>query len=55
VEISQRAVGEIVMGAMPMPADTSETARLRLLSNHRVAAAIIGAKNAPAANPTRMP
>jgi len=47
--------GEIVMGATPMPADTSETARLRLLSNQVVAAAIIGAKNAPAAAPTRMP
>jgi hypothetical protein len=38
-----------------MPADTSDTARLRLLSNQTVAAAIIGAKNAPAARPTRIP
>ncbi len=38
-----------------MPAETSDTARLRLFSNHNVAAAIIGAKKAPAATPTRMP
>src|SRR4029453_9278364 len=52
--INQRANGEIVIGATPMPAETSDTARLRLLSNHSVAAAIIGAKKAPAARPTRM-
>ena len=46
---------EIVIGATPIPAETSETARLRLLSNQTVAAAIIGAKNAPAARPTRIP
>ncbi len=28
-ETSQAASGDMVMGAMPMPADTSETARLR--------------------------
>jgi len=55
VEISQRANGEIVIGATPMPADTSETARLRFCSNHAVAAAIIGVKKALAARPTRMP
>ena len=38
-----------------MPAETSDTARLRLSSNHAVAAAIMGAKNALAARPTRMP
>src|SRR5262249_53294292 len=41
--ISQRAKGETVIGAPPMPADTRDTARLRLLSNHVVVAAIIGA------------
>src|SRR5258705_492909 len=40
VVISQRANGEIVIGATPIPAETSETARLRLVSNHAVVAAI---------------
>src|SRR5438105_2521161 len=53
-EISQRANGEIVSGATPIPAETSETARLRWVSNQAVAAAIIGAKKALAARPTRM-
>ena len=52
---SQAAKGETVIGATPMPADTSETARLRLVVNHPVVAAIIGAKKEPAASPTRMP
>src|SRR5215472_12725750 len=43
VEINHRANGETVIGATPIPAETNETARLRLLSNHIVAAAIIGA------------
>ena len=34
-----------------MPAETSETARLRRSSNQPVTAAIIGAKTAPAATP----
>jgi hypothetical protein len=55
VEISQRANGDIVMGATPIPAETSDTARLRLVSNHRAAVVIMGAKKAPAAKPTRMP
>src|SRR5678815_4510889 len=38
--ISQRANGEIVSGATPMPAETSETARLRCVSNHAVVAAV---------------
>ncbi len=54
-EISQRANGEIVSGATPIPAETSETERLRWVSNHAVTAAIIGAKKALAARPTRMP
>ena len=36
VEISQRANGEMVIGATPIPAETSETARPRLFSNHAV-------------------
>ncbi len=38
-----------------MPAETSETARLRLASNQTVTVAVIGAKNAPAASPTTTP
>ena len=53
--ISQRANGEIVSGATPMPAETSDTARLRCLSNQAVVSAIIGAKNVLAARPTRIP
>jgi hypothetical protein len=53
--INQRANGEIVIGATPMPAETSDTARLRCVSNHAVVSAIIGAKNVLAARPTRMP
>jgi hypothetical protein len=37
------AVGATVTGATPMPADTSATARLRCLSIHALANAIIGA------------
>ena len=51
VVMSQRANGEIVIGATPMPAETSETARLRCVSNHAVVSAIIGAKNVLAARP----
>ena len=40
---------------MPMPADTSETARLRRVSNQPVTVAIIGAKKALAASPTSTP
>ena len=53
--INQRANGEIVIGATPMPAETSDTARLRCVSNQAVVSAIIGAKNVLAAKPTRMP
>ena len=45
----------MVIGAMPMPADTSETARLRCVSNQPVTHAIIGAKMAAAAPPTNNP
>ena len=47
--------GEIVIGATPMPADTSDTARLRCLSNQPVTVAIIGANTAPAAAPMPQP
>ena len=53
--ISHCANGEIVIGAMPVPADTRETARLRFFSNQPVTVAIIGAKTAPAAMPTNTP
>ncbi len=45
----------MVIGAMPMPAETSETARLRWVSNQPVTQAIIGAKIAAAAPPTTNP
>src|SRR5215470_13975432 len=45
----------MVIGAMPMPADTSETARLRWVSNQPVTVAIIGAKIAAQDAPTRRP
>src|SRR3984957_10586949 len=43
-EISQAASGDMIIGAIPMPAETSETARLRWVSNQPVTHAIIGAK-----------
>jgi len=43
------------MGAIPIPADTSETARLRLVSNQPVTVAIIGAKIAAVDTPTSTP
>ena len=54
-ETSQAASGDIVIGAMPMPADTSDTARLRWVSNQPVTAAIIGAKIAEIEPPTIRP
>src|SRR5260221_8705283 len=54
-EISQAASGDMVIGAMPMPADTSDTARLRWVSNQPVTHAIIGAKIAAVAAPTLSP
>ena len=45
----------MVIGAIPMPAETSDTARLRFFSNQPVTVAIVGAKTAPAAPPTTMP
>ena len=54
-ETSQAAKGDMVIGAMPMPAETSETARLRWVSNQPVTHAIMGAKTAAAATPTSRP
>src|SRR6185312_2030887 len=45
----------MVMGAMPMPAETSDTARLRWVSNQPVTQAIMGAKIAAQASPTTIP
>ena len=45
----------MVSGAMPMPAETSETARLRWVSNQPVTQAIIGAMIAAAEPPTSTP
>src|ERR1700733_6125322 len=55
LETSQAASGAIVIGAMPMPADTSDTARLRWVSNQPVTVAIIGAKIAAVAAPPITP
>src|SRR5580692_11264340 len=54
-EISQAASGDMVIGAMPIPAETSDTARLRWVSNQPVTHAIIGAKMAAQAAPTTRP
>src|ERR1700758_2824953 len=54
-ETSQATIGDIVIGAMPMPAETRDTARLRWVSNQPVTVAIIGAKIAAVAPPTIRP
>src|SRR5580658_2115251 len=51
-ETSQATSGDMVMGAMPMPADTSDTARLRWVSNQPVTVAMVGAKIADVPAPT---
>ena len=45
----------MVIGAIPIPAETSDTARLRCVSNQPVTQAIIGAKIAAVAPPTSSP
>ena len=55
VETSHAAKGAMVIGAMPMPAETSDTARLRCVSNQPVTQAIIGTMIAAALPPTRSP
>src|SRR5947208_13480679 len=54
-ETSQAASGDMVIGAMPMPAETSDTARLRWVAHQPVTQAIIGAKIAAVAQPTNSP
>src|SRR5579883_2330562 len=54
-ETSQATSGDIVIGAIPMPAETSDTARLRWVSNQPVTVAIIGAKIAAVPPPTITP
>src|SRR3954463_11077642 len=55
LETSQAASGAIVIGAMPMPAETNETAKLRWGSNQPGTQAIIGAKIAAMDPPTSTP
>jgi hypothetical protein len=55
LETSQATSGDMVIGAIPMPADTSDTARLRWVSNQPVTQAIKGAKIAAVAAPTSRP
>ncbi len=45
----------MVTGAIPMPADTKDTASERCVVNHPVTVAIIGAKNAATEPPTSTP
>ena len=45
----------MVIGAIPMPAETRDTARLRCVSNQPVTQAIMGAKMAAVAPPTTRP
>ena len=54
-ETSHATSGDIVIGAIPMPAETSDTAKLRWVSNQPVTQAIIGAKIAAVAPPTIRP
>jgi hypothetical protein len=42
-EPSHAASGDMVIGAIPIPADTSDTARLRCVSNQPVTHAMSGA------------
>src|ERR1041385_8663382 len=55
IETSHAASGDMVIGAMPMPAETSDTARLRWVSNQPVTQAIIGAKIAEMLPPMNRP
>ena len=53
--MSSAAKGDMVIGAIPMPADTRDTARLRWVSNQPVTQAIMGANIAAVAPPTIKP
>ena len=52
---SQAASGDMVIGAMPIPAETSETASARCESNQPATVAISGAITAPPPMPSTMP
>ena len=49
------AMGDMVTGASPIPAETRDTARLRCVMNQPVTLAIIGANNAAMAPPANRP
>ena len=49
------ANGDTVIGATPIPDDTSETASARCLSNHSVTVDISGTIRLPAAMPISRP
>ena len=53
--MSQLANGATVIGATASPAETSDTANARCLSNHNVTVAIIGAMKLPPASPISTP
>src|SRR5271170_6437543 len=55
LETSRAANGDMVIGAIPMPAETRDTARLRCVSNQPVTQAIIGAMIAAIEPPTIRP
>src|SRR5687768_14534387 len=52
---SQATSGDIVIGATPTPAETSDMARLRRRSNDEAVAAITGAKKLATAMPSSTP
>lgn len=55
VSIKAAAKGDIVTGASPIPAETSDTAKARRVVNQPVTTAIIDAKKAAAAPPASSP
>ena len=52
---SNATSGDTVIGATPMPAETSETAMLRLFGSHALTTVIIGTKKLPPERPTSTP
>ena len=53
--MSLAAMGAMVMGAIPIPTETNDTARLLCVSNQPVTVAISGAKIADVPTPTSKP
>ncbi len=53
--MSHAESGDMVSGAIPMPAETSDTASARWRSNIPLIAVMTGTKMLPAAPPTRVP